>query len=302
MPRIETDPGLEILPDHTSPDYLALRTVLIDTGLTVDEAVERLNTTWTQGHNTRVGAWNHQVEEDAQAEEERQRAMLEQEEEIRLQREREEEAEKQEAEKKKPKISDFDEDAMIEDFLMPRPSSYALRKLEDFEYVELYYFTQEGCVDALENQHTMNDDTFGITRQDSMIQLRSISSLKASKNVIQDVELSWRQMTMGKTTYLANLATARWPEKHVNALTQFFLQLKMHPFRSRPHGEKILILYQARARRDWHDKLKLKQAFNIAHVNSGLLRSISEEVWDHLRSAEAGEVSSSFLPLSVFAR
>ena len=297
MPRIETDPRLEILPDHTSPDYLDLRAVLTGTGLTEAQAVERLDTTWTRGHDTRVQQWNHQVEEEAQAEEERQRAILEQEEELRQQREREEEAEKQEAEKKRSKINDFDEDAMIDDFLMPRPSSYALRKLEDFEYVELYYFTQEGCVDALENQHTLSEDTFGMTRQDNMVQLRPMSALKASRNVVQDSELSWRQMTMGKTTLLANLPNAKWPAKHVNALTQFFLQLEMHPFRSRPHGERILILYQARARRDWHDKLKLQQAFNIAHINTGLLRSISDEVWDHVRSAEVREVSFSFVNL-----
>jgi hypothetical protein len=291
MPRIETDPRLEILPDHSSPDYQDLRTILINTGLTEAQALEQLNTTWTRGHDTRVQGWDHQLEEDARDEEERQQAILEQEEAVRLQREREEEAEKQEADKKKPKINDFDEDAMIDDFLMPRPSSYALRRLEDFEYVELYYFTQEGCIDALENQHTLSEDTFGITKQDNMVQLRSISSLKASKHVIQDSELSWRQMTMGKTTLLANMPNANWPAKHVNALTQFFLQLEMHPFRSRPHGERILILYQARARRDWHDKLKLKQAFNIAHINAGLLRSISDEVWDHVRSVEVKEVS-----------
>ena len=209
MPRIETDPRLKILPDHTSPHYLDLRTILIDTGLTEAQAVERLDTTWTQGHGTRVQQWNHQVEEEAQAEEERQRAILEQEEELRQQREREEEAEKQEAKKKRSKISDFDKDAMIDDFLMPRPSSYALRKLEDFEYVELYYFTQEGCINALENQHTLSKDTFGMTRQDNLVQLQSISALKASKNVVQDSELSWHQMTMGKTTLLANLPNAK---------------------------------------------------------------------------------------------
>jgi len=181
---------------------------------------------------------------------------------------------------------------MIDDFLMPRPSSYALRKLKDFEYVELYYFTQEGCVDALENQHTMSEDTFGITKQDDMVQLRSISSIKASKNVVQDAELSWRQMSMGKTTLLANLPNANWPAKHVNALTEFFLQLEMHPVRNRPHGEKILILYQARARREWHDKLKLKQAFNVALINNGLLRSISDEVSDHIRSVEVKELKA----------
>jgi hypothetical protein len=192
MPRIETDPHLEVLPDHTSPDYLELRTILIDTGLTEAQALDRLDTTWTRGHNTRIQVWDHQVEEDAQVEEERQRIILEQENEVLLQREREEEAEKQEAEKKRPKISDFDEDAMIDDFLMPRPSSYALRKLEDFEYVELYYFTQEGCIDALENQHTLSEDTFGITKQDNMVQLRSVSALKAVVRISILVILSHR--------------------------------------------------------------------------------------------------------------
>ena len=297
MPRIETEPHLEVLPDHAGPEYLELRALMINTGLTEQEALDQLNTTWTRGHTTRIQSWDQQLNEDTQAEEERQRTLAEQQVEEQLQREREEEAEKREVEKKRPKINDFQDDLMIDDFVAPRPSSYALRKIEEFEYVELYYFTQEGCVDAQENQQTQGEDTFGITKRDDSIQLQSISSLKASKNVIQDSELTWRQMTMGRTNFLAHLATAKWPEKHVNALTQFFLQLDMHHFRSRPHGERVLILYQARVRRDWHDKLKLKLAYNLAHINEGLLRSISDEIWDFVRSTEIKEVSNlSILP------
>ena len=59
----------------------------------------------------------------------------------------------------------------------------------------------------------------------------------------------------------------------------------MHHFRSRQH-EELVILYQPRVKRDWHDKLKLKLAYNIAHINEGLLRSISEELWEFVEIKE----------------
>ena len=66
----------------------------------------------------------------------------------------EQEAERAEAEKKKPKMKDFDEAATVGSFIGPRPAQYALRRLEEFEYVKLWYLTSEGCADASQSQFT----------------------------------------------------------------------------------------------------------------------------------------------------
>ena len=57
-----------------------------------------------------------------------------------------------EGEKKKLKMKDFDDATTVGNYIAPRPAQYALRRIEDFEYVELWYFTPEGCSDATQLQ------------------------------------------------------------------------------------------------------------------------------------------------------
>lgn len=66
----------------------------------------------------------------------------EHEEQLRVQKEQELEAEKREAEKKRPKMNIFSQTTYVSDFIAPRPSQYALRRLEDFEYLKLWYLSQ----------------------------------------------------------------------------------------------------------------------------------------------------------------
>jgi len=103
----------------------------------------------------------------------------------------EQEAARREKEKKHPKINDFKTESAVGNFIIPRPLTYALNKLENFEYVELFYFTMEGCLDAQNNQRSEADDTFGLYKVGETISLRSISAVQASKNTIQDADLTW---------------------------------------------------------------------------------------------------------------
>jgi hypothetical protein len=120
-------------------------------------------------------------------------------------------------EKKKLRMKEIDDTVVIGSYIAPRPFQYALRRIEDSEYIELWYFTPEGCMDASQHQHTQNDDTFGITKVDNMVMLKSMSSLKASKNVIPDADLSFCQMSMVKNVLIQQMAKYQWPEKTINA-------------------------------------------------------------------------------------
>jgi hypothetical protein len=67
-----------------------------------------------------------------------------QEEQLRLQQEQQNlENEWLEAEKKKPRMNDFKEVTMVSSYIAPHPSQYALCRLESFEYLKLWYLTQE---------------------------------------------------------------------------------------------------------------------------------------------------------------
>ncbi|KAF8164712.1 hypothetical protein B0H34DRAFT_761440 [Crassisporium funariophilum] len=284
--RLTNNPHLETLPDHSGPHYDVIRTLMTNTGMSEEEAVESLNTSWTRVHEERIQAWDQQVLEDTQEQDEQRRLAQEQEDLRRAQLELEQENERQEAKKKRPKMNDFDDDAMVDDFITLRPLPYALRRLEDFEYVKLWYFTQEGCIDAAQNQRTQSKDTFGFTKIDEMVSLRPVSALRASKNIIQDIDLTWRQMEIAKTTLIQQITKCRWPDKAVMAIAQFSMNLEVHQYRQRAYGEQALLIYQARVWREWHDRLKQNQGYNIAKINDALLQAIHREIMDK-RQAES---------------
>jgi hypothetical protein len=235
--------------------------------------------------------WNQQEEDDRLTQEEARRLAQEEEDLQRAQNEQEAEAEKREKDKKKPKLNGFDENKTVGNFITPCPAAFALNKLENFDFVELWYFTQEGCLDASDTHRTAAEEAFGLSKVDGFVALKPVASFKASRNVLRDIDLTWRQMTMGKTLLLLHMAKAGWSEAHTTALTHFFLNLEMSDYRSRPNGERILLAYQAWVRREWHDALKRDEGFNIGILNNTLLRTIADELWDTIRADGMKKVS-----------
>ncbi|GLB39889.1 putative tyrosine recombinase [Lyophyllum shimeji] len=286
MPRILQDPRTEECPEFASAPFEAIRNIIVASQqVTAEQAAQTLTDAWTQAHATRIAAWDQQVQDDLALQEQERRAREEEEERQRQDRAREEEAERREKEKKKPKLNDFVAKQAIGDTIQPRPASFATKKLEDFDYIELWYFTEEGCLEASRSNRAVADDTFGLSKVDDVIALRPISSFKASTKVIQDINLDWRQMTMAKNGLLHAMSKADWPQSHVVALAEFFLNLEYHPYRRRQQGEQILITYQARVRREWHDALKGSEpVFDISVINDALLKSIGDEIWDARRA------------------
>ena len=185
-------------------------------------------------------------------------------------------------------MSDFNENAMINNFIRPQPS--ALQHLVEFKYAELWYFTQEGCTDAM-HQQTQKKDSFGLTKVENTVSFRPISALKASRNVMQGADLSWHQMEIAKMTLIQQITKCGWAQKAVTALAQFFMNLEVHHYCQRAYGEHALLTYQACVRCDWHDQLKLGSGFNIAIINETLLQSIHREIMDKKQAKALDEVS-----------
>jgi hypothetical protein len=127
--------------------------------------------------------------------------------------------------------------------------------------------------------------------------LKPIASFKASRNALRDIDLTWRQMTMGKNGMLHQMTATGWTQAHINSLAHFFAGLDLNTYRNRANGEQILLTYQARVRREWHDALKRDQAFDISILNETLLRSIADEIWDNIRTEGIKLVSQSNLTI-----
>ncbi|KAG0694955.1 hypothetical protein DFH29DRAFT_838020, partial [Suillus ampliporus] len=291
MARIASDPALDIEPDFTSVTFEGIRNRIIgNSQLTHAEAANELATGWQQDRDIRLAAWMQQTNEEAllvleaaQAE----HARLEQE---RLLLEQEAENERKETEKKKPKINDFKVGTSVGDTLTPRPSQYAIHKLKSFEYVELWYFSPDGCKETADEAKSSADGTYGFTKVDDFIALKPVASFKPSHKVVQDHSLEWRQFDMAKNSFLLHINKLNWPEKHQRAIMMFFMNIVSHPQRAEPFGERALLLYAARVRRDWHDSLTLDNAFDISVFNLSLLRNLAEEVWNKSRLESLAEL------------
>lgn len=155
-------------------------------------------------------------------------------------------------------------------YLPPRPCAYALHKLEKGEYVELWYFTLEGCA-AADNECS--------TAQEAH---------RASRHVLPDEKLTWDQYCIGNSDFQLAISAADWPATHVAMLEAFFYTLSRHPFTRRPRGNDALITYQARVRRHWHEQLARDEGYNISKINLGLLNGIMREL---LSSAQEERIS-----------
>ena len=218
----------------------------------------------------RVAAWNAQREADARAAEETELARrAQEEEEERLARE-EAEQEQREFDKKKPRMNPFTPGMAVADVLVHPPSQYALQKLTTYEYVELWYFTLAGRLDAAKHSNkSQADDTFGISRVDDHLTVRY---------VVSDHDLSFPEFLRAKNFFLNHARKMEWPKEHLDALAKFFWLLENHPMTQLPLGEKIILTYASRVHLDWHRELKAGRGYDISITNQHLLRTIADEI------------------------
>ncbi|KAG0697621.1 hypothetical protein DFH29DRAFT_1021513 [Suillus ampliporus] len=276
MNRILADPALEAQPNFESAAYGGWLNALITGGAVRADALAQMAEDWSRECQERITLWQAQLEEEN-------RARQELEEHARAEREAEEENERRETEKKKPKINNFDADTLVADVLIPRPSQFALQKIKNMDYVELWYFSPDGCRDASDTSRSSAEDAFGFAKVDGYVALKPVASFKASQKALQDHDLSWRQFDMAKTSFLIHIDKCGWPEKHQQALVMFFTLITNHEHRMRPRGERTLLRYAGLVRREWHDRLTQNQGFNIGIFNAALYNTLSDDIWEEER-------------------
>lgn len=198
------NPNMEEIPDFADEDHAAIREGLRQAHTeTNDQAITRLVTAWQAGHTRRVTAWNtrratEQHEAREMEQQRREQQALEE-------RDAADEAERarQEVEKKKPKMNMFTAGMAAPDILSLPPSQYTLQKLTSFDYVELWYFSLPGRTDAAKyGNKSQADDTFGISKAGEHLTVRSIASVRASKNVLPDHDLTFVDFTQAKNSFL----------------------------------------------------------------------------------------------------
>ncbi|KAI6032848.1 hypothetical protein F5J12DRAFT_945620, partial [Pisolithus orientalis] len=116
-------------------------------------------------------------------------------------------------------------------------------KLASCDYIELWYFSPEGCNDVAKHARLNANDTFGISSTNDLLTLRPVASVKASQNACTDHNLNFSKFLQARVSFLHHIKMVPWPKKHINALAMFFWNLNSHPQHSTTNGDAIVLCY-----------------------------------------------------------
>ncbi|KAG6867560.1 hypothetical protein C0993_001133, partial [Termitomyces sp. T159_Od127] len=178
------------------------------------------------------------------------------------------------------------------------PARFATKKLGEREYIELSYFTPEGREEAARSESVASQEIFTLAKDDDVLALKPVVNFKVKGKALQDEELSWEQLCIASTNFLEHIVIKRWPVNMIEAMHSFFFHLTNHKLQNEGvDGIKVLILYQARVRREWHRQIKNPPRdgiFDIGVIDDRALRTLKDQVYDAKRSAIlAGESTGS---------
>ena len=280
MANQQINPHLETPPNFSTPGYALIRQALIAQNQDNEEiqddewAAKQLLDAWETDRQVRQATWDEAV-----AQEERERAETEAE---RLRED--EEVRTAEEKKKKAKFP-----PIIRGMLPPkdsgfRPCGKAITKLKNREFVELWFFTFAGCQITKDATLAEEDGTLTFTQEDGSIQLRRSSSTAGYKHlIVPDERLLWKDLLQAKNVFLEQISKHGWPDEYLQMFTQFYctLELRSELRQAHGHGEKILVLYHARARREW-----FTSPFDISTINEDWMNEAYKDMWDSVHMLE----------------
>lgn len=289
------DPNLEVHPNFASLAFCQVHEVLMDSlHIEVAQATQHLETAWDKDHHLCIDEWNAQCEAEAHEDACIQLEAQEREDEAHRLEEAEAKKEHCKAKKKKPKINDFDDDLPPPSSIIPRPSQYALQKLTTFDFVELWYFLPEGCLEASCNHRSQADNALRLSNSNDILTLCPVASIRALHNKRANHKLSFADFLQAKNSFLHHIKQADWPSRHINTLATFFWHLENHGVKINEHGDVTILHYTSRIHCHWHNELKRDAggSFNISLINKNLLNSITFEINSNAQAKLSCKASS----------
>ena len=149
----------EVHPNFAATAFNSIRLAMIGNEVQDNaQAVQCLNDTWDADHWLHIQEWLDCQEEPDREESHPQHECQQDEQDHRPCNE-EDQRNQLEADQKETQIGDFDKDQAPPNIIAPRPSQYAIQKIKVFEYVELWYFSLEGCLEAFCHNWSQANDT-----------------------------------------------------------------------------------------------------------------------------------------------
>ena len=137
--------------------------------------------------------------------------------------------------------TDFDHNEAIPNTVPNMPLKWAVNKVKAGEYVQLWYFTSKGMLEAKKSPKTTPDDTLDLLKTETGFTLQQVKASKPSRNAIDDEYLRWEQIMTARHKLCD--AAAGWPENLRISLAAFYLNLEA--LRGNGINHRPLILYQA---------------------------------------------------------
>ncbi|KIN93705.1 hypothetical protein M404DRAFT_48533, partial [Pisolithus tinctorius Marx 270] len=134
------------------------------------------------------------------------------------------------------------------------PAEYAIKKIEAFKFVHMWYFTREGLQEAAHCHTPKENDTLAITQAgEGNVMLHTVNSLTASRNARLDHNLTFAEYMYAKNHFLTCIDNAGWGNQLVDTFNWFFHRIDNHCLQD--HGEQgkhALLHYTSKVRQDWH--------------------------------------------------
>ena len=272
--------ALLVCPDYTSPDFAAARFDFTTATVSDAQSAELLARVWKRTNDAQKVAWQHDIDEAARRAAEDLRLRAEDED----RRKPEAEAERLEAESEAVKKNH------TKFILIPsRPpplvsltvlSTYALRKLQKGDYIELYYFTNLELAES-KSTATHADDKAMLPISDLTtggMNWIPAGTKRSTASLVPDKELSWDQFSIVVPHILQAMANAKWTDQCTTMLATLWSGLMNHPYHFSADPETVdidlqsLLVYQTEQRIAWHQAIDTPDgAWDIRIIDPTLL-------------------------------
>jgi len=174
----------------------------------------------------------------------------------------------------------FNPDKTEASSIQQRPSEYAIKHLEAFKYVPLWYFMLEDLAEAARvlRQDDAKESLALTQGTGTCLSLCPTLSISASKFAKYDHNLTFSEFLFTKTNFLTHIEGAKWLGPVVDSFNWFFYNLETHVLQQEEsRGERVLLHYASHVRTNWHDASPAER-FNIAAINENLMNSITCEL------------------------
>ncbi|KIK32526.1 hypothetical protein CY34DRAFT_18988 [Suillus luteus UH-Slu-Lm8-n1] len=182
------------------------RAQLINENTTEEQAIQLLRHIWEANNNTDKATWQLQVADER--EEHKHREQLEDEERERLEQ------------KNKHKFTAILPTGIPNEAAIT-PCSYTLRKMDKGEYVELWYFTNNGLEEA-NRKKTVDDDAMIMsTLADGSSAWVTAASTRNACAVLNDKDLPFEEFYQACPRMLTTMEETDWPEDRIRMMAKF---------------------------------------------------------------------------------